>query len=89
MSQAEIADIVIEDDGTVKMLGGDDLDMTQLGLVLVKRVTHILFNHHTQTWTVYDADSYGIEYETLERGFKTRAEALAWEHAWAKERYMT
>lgn len=61
--------------GGVQMLHDDALDLTELGSIEMIRASHVEFNNENQYWFVQSARSLKI----LATGFKTRAEALAWE----------
>ena len=82
MGSNQEAHIRISDDGTVTMLGGDDLDLTPLGRVSCERVSHIVWSDLHQHWYVYDLSMTRLPHES---GFKTREQALTWERKWAKE----
>lgn len=63
-------------DGGIAMLHSDLLDLGQFGQVQVRRASNVEFDGASQAWFVQSARTG----EVLRCGFRTRAEALAWEH---------
>lgn len=65
----------IAQDGTVRMLHDDRLDLSSLGQVEVARASHVEFDNATGRWFVQSARTLAV----LRADFRSRADALAWE----------
>lgn len=73
-----MSDIILElsADGGLAMLHDDAVDLAQFGQVLVSRASNVEFSNEAQAWFVQSA----LTGKMLREDFKTRKEALDWEH---------
>ena len=81
-------DIVVRidmDAGIATCLWTDELDLLALGRVNVERASNIEFDNELQAWTVARPDGTRVGPND---GFRSRADALAWEHEWANGELM-
>lgn len=64
----------ITEDGTIRGLWSDAVDLTSLGTLLVGRASHVEFDAARQCWTVVPAHTRSMVFSS-----RSRSEALAWE----------
>lgn len=64
--------------GGIRMLHDDTVDLGEFGDVEVTRASHVEYDNKMRWWNVISAKT-GV---LLNAGFKTRADALAWEKAY-------
>lgn len=67
--------IQIGNDGSLAMLHDDAVDLSEFGRVEIQRASHVEFNNRASCWIVRSAKTMNV----FTSGFKTRADALAWE----------
>lgn len=61
-------------DGTVRALYTDQIDLTNLGRINVKRASHVEFNNELSSWEVISAKTKRVLFSTC-----SREKALVWE----------
>ncbi len=73
--------ITIDDtDGTVGCLYTEDIDLTAIGSLNVRRASHVKYDNEVQKWTVHLVDGTNLGY------FRTRTEAIAAEVDYLNQR---
>ncbi len=71
--------LIVQPDGSVKAIYGEELELTSLGPLRVKRASHVEHSAVWQQWYVWlDSIAIKLNLPNCQR-FNSRKEALAWE----------
>ena len=70
----------ITPDGRIRGLWDDDVQLGDLGVIRVRRASHVEFDNRRQGWTVRPAITSGRYRCPIVHQSPSRAHALAWEH---------
>jgi hypothetical protein len=67
-------------DGRIRGLWDDDVSLAELGVIRVRRASHVEFDNRLQRWTVRPAIQPSMHRCPAVHQSPSRAHALAWEH---------